>query len=234
MRKSNQTLVVAILILALASLVSSAAAQQNATLRDGKTIVPHNPSGDRPAAAEKNASSPVAIFSNIGTAYPKATYWCCEGSIISGPGSPGGFEWWDGAAFTPTANATVTSIGLALGYISGTNQVQVHLNQDANGVPGPALRTWTVQNIPGAGTCCIVTHVYDETGIPVTANVQYWVSVTTNGNDEDIQAVWDVDDTNEIDPAPNAARCQGSLCRGNGKWAPFQGTPGLAFEVSGK
>jgi hypothetical protein len=234
MRKSNQFLFAVTLILTLASLASFAAAQQNAIIRDGKTIVPHNASGDRPGVSQRIASSPVTIYSSIGTAYPKATYWCCEGSTISGPSSPGNFEWWDGAAFTPSANATVTGVGLALGYISGTNQVQVHLNQDANGIPGAALRTWTVQNIPGAGTCCTVTHVYDETGIPVTANTQYWITVTTNNNDEDIQAVWDVNDTDEIDPAPGAARCQGPLCRGNGKWQSFQATPGLAFEVVGK
>jgi hypothetical protein len=234
MRKSNQLLAVAAVILILASLAASAAAQQKALIQDGTTIVLPSHSASRPSEIEKNDAGLVTIYDSIGTAYPKGTFWCCQGATISGPDSPGNFEWWVGAAFTPAANHTVTKVALALGYISGTNQVQVHLNQDANGVPGAALRTWTAKNLPGAGTCCTLTTLYDSAGVPVTAGTQYWITVTTNNNDETVQAFWNVNDVDQIDPAPGAGRCQGPLCRGNGKWAASQDTPGLAFEVLGK
>jgi hypothetical protein len=234
MKIANPQLTLTLAILALAGLAPCAAAQQQAIISNGRTIVPNHGSAPRTSARPGKDSSLVTIFDNIGTAYPKGTFWCCEGATISGPDTPGQFEWWDGAAFTPSANYTVTEIGLALGYISGANQVEVHLNQDSSGVPGTALRTWTVQNIPGAGTCCTVTTLYDTTGVPVTSGVQYWVTVTTNENDKNVQAVWDVNDTDQIDAAPGAARCQGPLCRGTGTWQSFTTTPGLAFQVFGK
>jgi hypothetical protein len=177
----------------------------------------------------------VKIYDNIGAAYPKGTYWCCEGATVSGPKSAIGVEWWVGASFTPKANHIATKIKIAIGYLGGTNEVLVSLNNDAQGIPGTVLRTWTAKALPNAGTCCSVVVKTDKVGIPVTKGTQYWITVTTNASDDDAWAAWNVNDTDQSDSVLSAARCKGTLCRGNnGKWVAVQQTPGLAFAVLGR
>lgn len=124
----------------------------------------------------------------------------------------------------------ITKIKLAVGYESGTNQVIVTLANDASGVPGTRIHSWTVTNVPPAGTCCALVTIKDK-GIPVSAGVQYWITLTTNGSNKDAFLSWNVNDTDQIDPALSAARCKGGACRGNGEWVAVQQTPGLAFAV---
>lgn len=187
------------------------------------------------ATAPNNASDAglVKIYNNIGAAYKKAKFWCCEGASVSG--SQTGAQWWDAVAFTPSENRTVTRVELALGYIFGTNEVVISLTNDANGVPGSAIQSWTVQNIPGAGLCCTLVVQTADPGIPVTAGTQYWITATTSSDADDLDAVWDVNSTNEIDSALSAARCTGPLCPLGGEpWTAVQQSPGLALAVLGK
>jgi hypothetical protein len=236
----NRTLERAIIGVAVLVLVSVAAftATRNGVIvsDDGRTVMV-KARAQYIAATEEQDSTLVKIYDNLGSAYPKGVYWCCEGATISGPDSPGNVEWWDAVAFPPKADRSVTKINLALGYLGGTNEVIVGLNNDAAGVPGTAIKTWKVKNLPGGGTCCALATITDQSGIAVSRGVQYWITVTTNASDKDAFLFWNVNDTDQVDPAPSAARCYstGGQCRqDNGKWVAVPQTPGLALEVLGQ
>ncbi|MGA8493217.1 MAG: choice-of-anchor R domain-containing protein [Terriglobales bacterium] len=236
----NRTLERVIVGLALLGLVSVAAftASQNGVIisDDGRTVMV-KARAQQAAATDQSDAALVKIYDNLGTAYPKGIYWCCQGATISGPDSPGNVEWWDGVAFTPKANYAVTKIKLALGYLGGTNELVVSLHNDANGVPGTAIKSWKVKNLVDGGTCCTVAAIIDQSGIAVTEGVQYWITVTTNNSDKDAFLFWNVNDTDQIDPVPSAARCYatGGQCRqNNGKWVAVPQTPGLALAVLGQ
>ncbi|HWY53998.1 MAG TPA: choice-of-anchor R domain-containing protein [Terriglobales bacterium] len=228
----------AVLCLAIQMVVSlnAIAAEQNGPIlsEDGSiTIIPRNSSQQAVAKAPSEAGL-VKIYDNIGSAYPKGTYWCCEGATISGPNSVGGVQWWDGTSFTPSADHTVTQIRVAIGYLGGTNEVILTLTNDANGLPGTPIRTWVAKSLPNAGTCCAVIVKTDTAGIPVTKGTRYWITATTNANNADAWLAWNVSDTDQIDSHLSAALCKGSVCRNSGKWEAVQQSPALAAAVLGQ
>jgi len=228
----------AILCLAIQIIVSlnAAAADQGGPIlsQGGRiTLIPRT-SAQHPVAKVPSDAGLVKIYDNIGSAYPKGTYWCCEGATVSGPNSPGGVEWWNGTSFTPRADHTVTQIRVAIGYLSGTNEVILSLTNDANGLPGTPIRTWVAKSLPNFGTCCAVVVKTYQAGIPVTKGTRYWITATTNANDADASLAWNVNDTDQMDSHLSAARCEGSVCRNNGKWEAVQQSPALAVAVLGQ
>jgi hypothetical protein len=173
-----------------------------------------------------NDSGLITIFSNLAAVYPKGEYWCCSGYNVMGPAQG---EQWMAASFTPGANHTVTRIQVAVGFSQGkTNGVVLSLNDDNNGVPGKALKTWNASNLPRFGTCCGLVVKSDSAGIPVSAGTRYWVVLSTNSNELDTVDAWNVTDANQVDSA-TVATYPGT----NNKWNAFQTTPGLAFAVKG-
>jgi len=169
----------------------------------------------------------VTIFSNLASQYPNGEYWCCTGYNIMGPSSGAG-EQWMAAAFTPTANHTVTKITVAVGYSQGRNGAVLALYTDNNGVPGQALKSWNLSNLPVFGTCCALVAKTKASGIPVTGGQQYWVVVETNGGQANTVDSWNVDDTDQVNPATLAV-----FPGNNNQWSAFQAAPGLAFAVEG-
>lgn len=141
------------------------------------------------------ASGPVKMFDNS-SRYPLGVYWCCNGWTISGTGSQLGFQTAEAMPFTPTMSATVTHIGVAIGYISGDNQVIVSLNADSGGLPGTSLGSFTAANLPALGTCCAV-EVGTIPGISVTAGTQYWIVVQTSTSNSTTWAAWNENDTDQ-------------------------------------
>jgi hypothetical protein len=179
-------------------------------------------------ATNLNDTGLVTIFSNLAAAYPKGEYWCCTGYNVMGPNSGAG-EQWMAATFTPGANHTVTRIEVAVGYSQqGTNGVVLSLNDDNNGVPGKALKTWNASGLPRFGTCCTLVVKSDTAGIPVSAGKQYWVVLSTNSHELDTVDAWNVIDTDQVDSA-TVATYPGT----SNKWETFQTTPGLGFAVKG-
>lgn len=170
-------------------------------------------------------SSEPLIYGNLATKYPKGLYWCCVGMSLSGPLA--GKEIWDAAAFTPTANATITKVTVAVGYGISTNTFDVLLsvNADNNGVPGKALKKWKIKfpnGQPIFGSCCVVK---SGTGsVPVSANTQYWVVLSTESN-SDIIAAWNVNDYDQIDTITTGQYV-------NGVWNIYS-NPAPAFSVYG-
>lgn len=182
----------------------------------------------------------VTIFSNMGGKYPKAVYACCNGYGIAGPSDLyGNHLIWDAMAFTPSADHTVTRVELGLGYGVGTNEAVVGLYTDNGGVPGTALKTWRLKDMPAAGSCCAITMAGDKAGIPVTEGQQYWIVVRTDFTNKDAYYFWDVNTTDQVDGIPFAQYCSadagGDPCSTtNDTWVP-QGVakPAPAFAVLG-
>jgi hypothetical protein len=223
-------------VLALASLTAFAASKDEIIVsKDGRMVITTKRTA---AATRSDASEPglVKIFDNL-SIYAKATYWCCEGYTILGAtaisGSP---EIWTAAAFTPSANHTVTKVKVAAGFIEGTNGLVLSLYTDASGVPGTAIKSWGISNLPNFGSCCVVESRSDAAGIAVTGGTQYWIVLKTNTKDSTAFAAWNVNDTDEVDTAPAAQYCsddKGGSCGTNDAWTAFSSEPGLAFAVLG-
>src|SRR5713226_4384133 len=143
------TAVVLASVCGLASAQSDAVAKGNGATVVGKhavmTVVTEPPASF--TRTNRHESGLVTIFSNLASQYPNGEYWCCTGYNIMGPSSGAG-EQWIGAAFTPTANHTVTKITVAVGFSQGTtNGAVLGLYSDNNGVPGKALKSWTLSNL---------------------------------------------------------------------------------------
>jgi hypothetical protein len=179
----------------------------------------------------------VTIFDNIGSKYKEGTYWCCDGNSITGPGAmPGNSEWWYGAAFTPSANHTVTRIEVAAGHILGPDSVTLSIAQDAGGVPGTVLKSWVVKRLPTFGGCCQLIVQNDQTGVSVAAGQQYWITLTTDAKEADTWDTWQYNDTDQVHAAPTAIYCsadRGGNCLNNDQWTAESYTPALAFAVKG-
>jgi hypothetical protein len=165
------------------------------------------------------------IYNNLGSAYPLGVYWCCTGGTISGPNSVIGDEFWDAAGFTPKADATVTKVKVAVGYVTGNvTHVIVTLSADNGGIPGKVLKKWKADNLPAFGSCCTVT-TKKNAGVKVKAGTLYWVTVQTE-NDSDIWAAWNLNDTDQVTLQPTAFAQ-------DGVWSGGQGAPTYAFAVLG-
>jgi hypothetical protein len=225
-------------VLALASVTALAANKDGiVTTKDGRMTIATKPTKSV-TRTEPNDPSLVKIFDNIGTAYPKGSYWCCGGFTITGPTAISGFpEFWSAAAFTPAANNTITKIEVAVGYVEGTNGLVLALYNDASGVPGTQIKAFAVSGLPNFGSCCTLVSATDKAGIAVTAGTQYWVVMKTSNKTSNTYAAWNQNDTDQVDPAPAAQYCsddKGGTCGTNDTWTAFSTQPGLAFAVLGK
>ncbi|HEY5048523.1 MAG TPA: choice-of-anchor R domain-containing protein [Rhizomicrobium sp.] len=165
------------------------------------------------------------IFSNIGFDYPNGLYFCCYGGTVSGPSSQLGSESWEAAAFTPTATGKVTELEIGVGYVSGTNSVNVGLYSDASGVPGTALASADVTGLGTFGSCCMTAILKKR--VAVTAGTQYWVVLSTDSTNTNVWAAWNFNSTDQIDPVTEAYNS------GTG-WASYSGVPAFSFAVMGK
>ena len=168
-----------------------------------------------------------AIFSNLGTRYPMGLYFCCSGATVSGPDSALGFQSWPAMEFTPSTDATVTELDLAIEWISGTNEVDLGLYTDAGGIPGTLLKTFKASGLQSVGGCCSLAVGKDKEGIPITAGTPYWVAATTARNAPDTFGSWEFNSTDQVDAVPSAVN------KGSG-WVTNGGAvPAASFAVYG-
>jgi len=236
-----KTFTLAVVCLAVVAISVSALAADVTTSKDGRITIATKPT--KTSTPYIRDSGETAIFDNLAVKYPKGTYWCCEGATIFGPkvvlGGTAEPEYWEAAAFTPSAAATVTSVEVAVGYVnyeSGeTNTVIVGLYSDNNGIPGTLLAKWTGKSLPTFGSCCTVV-AKSGLSVSVSANTQYWVAITTTKNSS-IWAAWNTNDSDQVDPGKTAFWCSsssGQCGSDNNVWTPGEGLPDLAFAVLGK
>jgi hypothetical protein len=221
--------------------VSSSNKPEVVLSKDGRRMYVANGARTVTRAASSHAGL-VAIFDNIGEAYPLGTYWCCQSVSITGPKASGRLpEYWLAAAFTPRRDHTVTLVEVAVNLMYGSDVLDLSLSSDANGLPGTPLKTWHIRSLPAPGTCCTLEVGKDRAGIPVTGGTQYWIVLTTNGDDSNTFAGWNVEDINQVDTydVPIAYYCsddRGGSCGNNDAWTLDQSTSnqGPAFAVLGR
>lgn len=183
----------------------------------------------------------VKIANNF-TQYPNSPYYGWYGYEIWGPQvqSAEGTLNWIGTAFTPKANHLATKVEVAAIYYGSAENVVLSLYDDAGGLPGKPLHSWTLTNLPH-GVCCTVVSASDAHGIPLTGGKQYWVVIRTNAKGPGAAAVWALTEYANVQKKMTswAAYCAGPECARLGfkdhAWHIYSPILyGLAFAVLGK
>lgn len=196
MKRSITIAVLQLAILLIFSLTAMAANKNEISVsKDGRQTRAARPAAQFTPLRTDPFSGLTILYDN-GSKYALGVYWCCNGWTISGTGSQLAFQASEAMPFTPSVNATVTSIGVAISYIGGDNEVAVSLNADSGGLPGATLGSFDISNLPGMGECC-TTEVESIPGVAVTAGTQYWIVVQTTTPSDTTWAAWNENDTNQ-------------------------------------
>jgi len=172
------------------------------------------------AAVPLTSRAGSIIYSNLNSD-PANVYNCCTGYTVSGPTSGVG-SIISAMAFTPGANYDLSQIDLAMSYVSGTNSFTLELVNDNSGQPGSTvLESWTINSMPGLGTCCGLDTV-TSTGVLLQGGVQYWLEAVPPS---DLFGAWNWNNTGATGTFAQ------SLDNG-ATWNRFNNTNG-AFDVLG-
>jgi hypothetical protein len=166
------------------------------------------------------------IFSNIGAKYPKGEYFCCFGDTISGVDSVIKSQNWVAAQFASLNDVMVTEIDVAAEWASGTDEIDIGLYEDKDGIPGRLLKRFKATGLQGISGCCALAVGKDTTGIAIKGGRPYWVALTTGH--PDTFAVWVDNSTDQIHGLPLAGNT------GSGWKAGGYQIPQLSFGVFGK
>jgi hypothetical protein len=229
-RKTLAASLLCLMLLAV-TVTTLAADQSNLILTERGVYVKHPSKVTTPAAQPDPSLKTIA-----GTLsdYPYGVFFCCYGDYITGLTNllnvvP---EYWQAVPFTPTADMTVKEVEASVVWDEGTNAVVLSLNHDSGGLPGKAIHTWNAQNLAVIGSCCQLAAGKSKAGIPVKKGTQYWLVVSTNSNDANIFAAWEVNST-DMRLHPFASYCDDSkqgTCNGtSGTWTAVSDLlPGFA------
>jgi hypothetical protein len=212
---------VALAALAFAGSAASAAGVNGATLSKDKRItsVAVGSGHFSPTALPKKS----AIFSNVGTKYPKGLYFCCYGNTVSGPNSVAGGPYSVALQFTPGSDMDAKEIDAGVGWAAGTNAVNLAIYDDAGGVPGKQLDAGQATGLGTFGDCC--TMAVAKVKASLKGGTPYWVVVSADGDTWD---AWAFNSTDEIDQVTAAYN------DGTGWQGPFGAVPAPSFQVLGK
>lgn len=170
--------------------------------------------------------------------YAKSPYWAWTQANVNGPvyGQP---EVWTAAPFTPGANHIAKKVEVAAIWSYGVNSIVLSINNDAGGVPGSAIKTWNLTNLPQA-LCCTVEAVSDKAGIRLRAGTRYWVVLSTNASEASTSAGWALSELGQSRGATLAQYCSddhGGNCSqyglNNDAWTVFSSFWNVAFAVFG-
>jgi len=211
---------VALAALALAGSAASAAGVNGATLSKDKrfTSVGAGSGHYAPTALPRKE----AIFSNVGTKYPKGLYFCCYGNTISGPDSIVGAAYSVALQFTPASDIDAREIDAGVAWAAGTNAANLAIYDDAGGLPGKMLDGAQATGLGVFGDCC--TMAVAKVRASLKAGTPYWVVVSADGDTWD---AWAFNSTDEIDVV-NAAYNGGS------GWQSGGAVPAPSFQVLGR
>ncbi|HEY1614718.1 MAG TPA: hypothetical protein VGF97_13610 [Rhizomicrobium sp.] len=140
----------------------------------------------------------TVIFDSIGSGYN-----CCNGWTISAPSSAIGEQFWVADQVTPTGNGKVTSIAAGVGYVTGTNSVELAIYADSSGVPGKMLWSGDESNLPVFGQTSTGTVGGKVKRVKLKANKPIWVAVQTDSNSSDTWDAWNQSNTTDAPLASN-------------------------------
>jgi len=215
-------IVLCLAVLAFVSVTALAASKDGfVTINGGRqTIALKGQSSFTPAA--KPSAKLKTIYSNLGSSSTDV-YNCCSGWTIGGSSGAAG-EQWIAMPFTPKKASTIKQIDVAVGYVSGTNEIVISLDADTSGLPGKTIHKWHFKNMPTFGSCCTLDTVKYAKGLKVKAKKQYWVTVTTDATDADLWGAW-----NQV---YNGASGGWAYSANGGPWTATSGTLS-AYDVLG-
>jgi hypothetical protein len=152
------------------------------------------------------------------------------GIYVKGPKASNGQQW-VAQPFLVTHDSIVTEIEVAIVNISGTNAVTLSLNQDADGLPGKALHTWNLKDLPSYPECCELDVAKDAPGLKVSKGSQYWVVASTNKGTEDTDDLWCF---NYLTSSSNPPSAPNAFLIGQGGWETQWNSQVQALAVFGK
>lgn len=159
------------------------------------------------------------ISNNFG---PGDSYSTSGGHVIGvfGPGAPL-FSW--GEPFTPAGvSYTLDTIAIAATYFfSGPNAMDVSLTSDANGLPGSAIETWHLSNLPPANTLNPPAVLVSDVHPLLQEGTQYWVVASASISSS---MSWNFNSTGDVGPD--------AVSQNGGPFALTTGTRGT-FRVTG-
>ncbi len=157
----------------------------------------------------------AVIFNNFG---PGDTYTTGTGWTLGSD-----LDWDQGDAFTPVGGSyTLDTIELAVGLVSGTNELDVWLMNDSGGVPGAIIEAFHFSGAMGSFGGPIPLLLANSVLNPVLSEgVQYWLIANNTTSD---WAAWNWNSTGDI--GPHAQRT------GLGAWSSPDNTRG-AFRITG-
>jgi hypothetical protein len=148
--------------------------------RHSAVVLPHDP----------NPDGLVTIYSNLGN---KTDLFVDNvGWDVAGPDS-GVQQEWVAMPFTPTFDATVTQISIAVEHNSGSpNSFVLSLNAGDGRLPGKAIKSWVIHDTPEFGTCCAIDVAKAKKGVAVTKGQQYWVVASLNASEDATRMEWNI------------------------------------------
>ena len=199
-----------LLTVAFAAMTTSANARPSFTLSDGNRIVTIAPPG---APAAKFVPGTKYLLTNFATKEPKGTYLSAPfGFTISGPSSTFGEAYGLAEQFALKKSATVTTLTVAIGYVSGDHSFTLTLYaDDGHNAPGALLASGTGTTNVAAGTCCAVENVVIAS-TSLAAKTPYWLAITTTGSNFE-------SDAPEVANQVNARAYVSSTTDGGNTWS---------------
>jgi hypothetical protein len=222
----SATPLVALVTLCAAS-ASFAAAPAVTYSPDGRKVMTDGVTSQTTTLPTRHAASSI-IYSNLATKYKKGVYFADSGWSLCGSGCLQGYAY-SATAFTPAANATAMKLEVGITSIVGT-EFTVEIDSDAKGLPGKALWTGTVKNLPVFGTCCDLASADIKGGLALQGGTQYWITaIQTKNSESNFQGAWTMAEVDQVDAVPYAGYLDGS-----GGWIASTTTTPPAFAIYSK
>jgi hypothetical protein len=200
-----------------------AAGDKSYTLNKDKTVTTVKQSSAHYSPPQLNRKS--VIFSNIGTKYPKGLYFCCYGDTISGIDSVIGTAYSAALQFTPSADVRMTEVDAGVGWVTGTNAIDIVLYDDNGGLPGNVIKSAKATGLGTFGDCC--TMAVANMRASLKGGKPYWIAVQADPDGQDTWAAWAFNSTDQIDTL-TAAYNSGS------GWSAGGAIPAPSFQVLGR
>jgi hypothetical protein len=220
MKKALAALTAALTLCLIGSPASAAGTAQATLSADGRMT--HILPGD----VRNLGRSPHVVPAGMMTIYstlnddPNNVYDCCNGWTLSTTDSVLQSRQFIAMPFTPTADADIRRVSVAIGWVTGANLVGLSLRSDSAGLPGDVIKQAREGDLAVFGTCCDLT-VVPTHPIHVTGGVQYWLVARATA---DTWGAWNVNSINAI----------GNFAfKGDGHWTLASGASLGAFSIEG-
>jgi hypothetical protein len=121
------------------------------------------------------------------------------------------------APFTPNATQTLSTITLALAYISGTNGAVINLTSNGSGgIPGTVIESWSISNLPAGASPCLSLRSYPDStlhsrpGTHTGSRCRGWLQTPWLSG---IQTIWASRADCKTSTKPDGSRSEAKPCQ---------------------